>query len=134
MGIYDNIWQLSLFSLQTSGHMDTPHSEGQADIDRALRESEARLRSLIESAVDGIITIDEQGTVETFNPAAERLFGYQASEVIGSNVKMLMPSPDHEQHDTYLAHYRQTGQAKIIGIGRQVVGKRKGGRTFPLHL
>src|SRR5437016_465061 len=134
MGIYDNIWQLLLFSLQTSGHMDTPHSEGQADIDPALRESEARLRSIIESAVDGIITIDEQGTVQAFNPAAERLFGYGANEVLGRNVKMLMPSPDREQHDAYLERYLTTGKQKIIGIGREVVALRKDGSTFLLHL
>jgi two-component system sensor kinase FixL len=104
------------------------------EVETALRRSEARLRSIVESAVEGIITIDEHGLVETFNPAAERLFGYGAGEVIGQNVKMLMPSPDHEQHDGYLGHYRETGEQRIIGVGRQVVGKRKDGSTFPLHL
>jgi PAS domain S-box-containing protein len=114
--------------------MDDSRPTAQGEIEAALRESEARLRSIVESAVEGIITINDRGIVETFNPAAERLFGYKAGEVIGHNVTMLMPSPDHEQHDGYLAHYRTTGERKIIGIGRQVVGKRKNGSTFPLHL
>jgi PAS domain S-box-containing protein len=106
----------------------------QAEIQTALRKSEERLRSIVESAVEGIVTIDERGTLETFNPAAERLFGYAASEVLGRNVSVLMPSPDQEHHDGYLAHYRNTGERKIIGTGRQVLGKRKNGSTFPLHL
>ena len=114
--------------------MDNPQLNTQNEIGAALRKSEARLRSIVESAVDAIITIDDRGSVQTFNPAAERLFGYRANEVVGRNVDMLMPSPDHEQHDTYLANYRNTGQAKIIGTGRQVLGKRKNGTTFPLHL
>jgi two-component system, LuxR family, sensor kinase FixL len=113
--------------------MDEPRP-AQTEIETALRQSEARLRSIVESAVEGIITMDDRGTVESFNPAAERLFGYKASEVVGQNVKLLMPSPDHEQHDGYLARYRATGERRIIGIGRQVDGKRKNGSTFPLHL
>jgi two-component system sensor kinase FixL len=114
--------------------MDASEPAAQEQVEAALRKSEARLRSIVESAVEGIITIDDQGLVGSFNPAAERLFGYAATEVIGHNVKMLMPSPDHEQHDAYLAHYRATGEHRIIGIGRQVIGKRKNGSTFPLHL
>jgi PAS domain S-box-containing protein len=99
-----------------------------------LRESNERLRSIIDSAVDGIIVIDGRGTIEAFNRGAERLFGYPQSEVVGRNVSLLMPSPDHEQHDGYLARYLETGAATIIGIGREVTGRRRNGTTFPLHL
>jgi PAS domain S-box-containing protein len=99
-----------------------------------LGSSEARWKAIVESAVDGIIVIDAHGRVETFNPAAERLFGYPAQEVLGRNIAMLMPSPYREEHDTYLARYLATGRAKIIGIGREVEGRRKDGTTFPLHL
>jgi two-component system sensor kinase FixL len=100
----------------------------------ALRTSELRWRSVIDSAVDGIIVIDAKGRVEAFNRGAERLFGYRALEVIGRNVHMLMPSPYHEEHDGYLARYLTTGEQKIIGIGREVTGLRRDGTTFPLHL
>jgi PAS domain S-box-containing protein len=99
-----------------------------------LRDANERLRSIIDSAVDGIIVIDARGRIEAFNPGAERLFGYPASEAIGRNISMLMPSPDHERHDRYLAKYLETGTAQIIGVGRQVTGRRHDGTTFPLHL
>ncbi len=105
-----------------------------ADARQALAASEARMHALLEAAVDGIISIDERGTVQTINPAAERLFGYGADEVIGQNVKMLMPSPYREEHDGYLARYLATGEKKIIGIGREVVGLRKDGTMFPMDL
>jgi two-component system sensor kinase FixL len=105
-----------------------------ASLEGALGASEARWRAVVDSAVDGIIVIDAHGRVEAFNPAAERLFGYTASDVIGRNVDMLMPSPYHEEHDTYLARYLATGRAKIIGVGREVQGRRQDGSTFPLHL
>ncbi len=100
----------------------------------ALRDSAVRLRAILETAVEGIVTIDERGMIESFNPAAERIFGYRAAEVVGKNVSLLMPSPDREQHDAYIARYRRTGRAKIIGIGREVVGRRKNGAVFPMDL
>lgn len=99
-----------------------------------LRHAEERMRSVVDHVVDGIITIDERGNIESFNPAAEKLFGYQRGEVIGCNIKMLMPEPYHSQHDGYVANYLTSGHAKIIGIGREVVGKRKDGSTFPMDL
>jgi two-component system sensor kinase FixL len=99
-----------------------------------LQDLNARLRSIINSAVDGIIVIDGRGRIESFNPGAERLFGYTQVEVVGQNVSMLMPVPYREEHDGYIRHYQTTGNAKIIGIGREVKGQRKDGTTFPLHL
>jgi PAS domain S-box-containing protein len=101
---------------------------------RALQESEARAQAILETTVDGIITIDADGIVESFNPAAEDIFGYDAEEVIGENVKMLMPAPHHEQHDEYLRSYHETGRRNIIGVGREVTGRRKDGSTFPMDL
>ena len=100
----------------------------------ALSDSEARLRAILETAVEGIITIDERGVVESMNPAAERTFGYQASEVIGRSVNMLMPSPYREEHDHYMRNYLRTGRARIIGIGREVVAQRKDGSIFSIDL
>ena len=105
-----------------------------ARLEGELGASEARWRAVVDSAVDAIIVIDAHGRVEAFNPAAERLFGYGATEVCGRNVDMLMPSPYREEHDTYLSRYLATGRAKIIGIGRDVQGRRKDGSTFPLQL
>lgn len=99
-----------------------------------LKKAENRTSAILDNAVDAIITINEMGIVETFNPAAVNLFGYGANEVIGQNIKMLMPHKYSSEHDQYLANYRNTGVKKIIGIGREVEGQRKDGTQFPLHL
>ena len=96
--------------------------------------SDVLFRALIATAVDGIILIDEFGNIQVYNEACERMFGYRAEEVMGQNVKVLMPPPYHAEHDDYLAHYRETGERKIIGIGREVVGRRKNGTTFAMYL
>jgi two-component system sensor kinase FixL len=96
--------------------------------------AEARWRAIIDSAVDGIIVIDAKGRVESFNPAAQRLFGYGEPEVLGQNISMLMPSPYREEHDGYMTRYLTTGEQRIIGIGREVTGMRRDGSTFPIHL
>jgi two-component system sensor kinase FixL len=100
----------------------------------ALDDSEERLRAILETAVEGIITIDERGVIESMNPAAVKIFGYKPSEIIGKNVHLLMPSPHQEQHDAYIANYLSTGKARIIGIGREVSGRRKDGTVFPMDL
>lgn len=99
-----------------------------------LRGEVARNQSILATAVDGIITIDHQGNVHTYNQAAERMFGYLPEDVIGSNVNRLMPPPFHGAHDKYISNYLSTGDKKIIGTGREVVGKRQDGTTFPMHL
>jgi PAS domain S-box-containing protein len=100
----------------------------------ALRESERRLSAVIDNAVDGIITIDEAGRIEKFNPAAERMFGFVTDEVIGENVNILMPPPFCDEHDAYIERYLATGINKIIGIGREITGRRKDGTVFPMRL
>jgi PAS domain S-box-containing protein len=101
---------------------------------KALRESAARLKAVVETAVDGVILIDARGRVLMFNPACEKLFKFHAHEVIGQNVKMLMPAPYRAEHDGYLKNFRQTRVPKIIGVGREVTGQRKDGSTFPMDL
>ena len=116
------------------GQENVSRTRALADTESALRLSEAQLRSVLETVPDAIIVIDVHGLIESFSPAAERLFGYRAGEVMGRNVSMLMPSPYREQHDGYLERYLRTGERRIIGIGRVVVGQRADGSTFPMEL
>ncbi len=106
--------------------------DAHADVDVA--ESAARSRSILDAAVDGIIAIDETGVIESVNPATTSMFGYTPAELVGRNVRVLMPSPDREQHDGYLRRYLDTGEARIIGIGREVLGQRRDGTVFPIDL
>ncbi len=99
-----------------------------------LQLSESLLNAIMDSAVDAIIVIDSHGTVQTVNPATQRLFGYAPEQGIGQNVQMLMPPPFREEHDSYISNYLESGTAKIIGIGREVVGRRQDGSVFPIHL
>jgi PAS domain S-box-containing protein len=103
-------------------------------VEEALRDSEERTRTIVETAVEGIVSIDELGTIESLNPSAGRMFGYEPGELVGRNVRVLMPPPFREEHDAYLRRYCETGERRIIGIGREVVGLRKGGEQFPLHI
>jgi len=119
--------------------MPTPsHAEAMGQrlsgMEEALQEREVYLRSIVEMAVDGIVVSDARGLIEMCNPAIERLFGYTPAELIGQNIGILMPSPDHEAHDAYLARYLHTGEKRIIGIGREVMGQHKDGTRIPLHL
>ncbi|CAA7621250.1 putative Sensory transduction histidine kinase [Magnetospirillum sp. LM-5] len=102
--------------------------------DLALQESVNWLRGIMDTVVDGIITIDDTATVLSYNQAAARIFGYNPDEVVGRNVSMLMPEPYRAEHDGYMARYRRTGEARVIGIGREVHGQRKDGSSFPLEL
>jgi two-component system sensor kinase FixL len=108
-----------------------------AEMQRAqydLQQREALVRAILDTVPDALIVIDERGTIRSFSAAAERMFGYASAEVAGSNVSVLMPAPYREQHDGYLARYLATGERRIIGIGRVVVGQRKDGSTFPIEL
>lgn len=97
-------------------------------------EIASRLQAVLDTAVDGIVTIDAAGKIESFNKACERIFGYQADEVIGKSVNVLMPQPYQSEHDAYLSRYQETREAQIIGIGREVQGRRADGSLFPLDL
>jgi PAS domain S-box-containing protein len=100
----------------------------------ALAESEATLKGIVETAVDAIVVIDDRGTIRSVNPAFERIFGYAAGEAVGENVKLLMPSPQRDDHDEFLARYMKDGVKKIIGIGREVTARRKDGSLFQVDL
>jgi two-component system sensor kinase FixL len=104
------------------------------NVPRTREETEAHLRSILATVPDAMVVIDEHANILSFSAAAERMFGYSESEVLGQNVKLLMPSPDRERHDGYLKHYRSTGERKIIGIGRLTNARHREGRTFPIEL
>src|SRR5262245_6095112 len=101
---------------------------------RAALAREAHLKSILDTVPDAMVVIDERGIMQSFSTAAQRLFGYSATDVVGKNVKLLMPSPYREAHDGYVERYLRTGERRIIGIGRVVVGERKDGSTFPMEL
>jgi len=99
-----------------------------------MPQHDAWVRTIIDTVVDGIVIIDDLGTIRVFNEGCQRLFGYTPDEVIGQNVRMLMPPPYTEQHDGYLRHYRETAEKRIIGSGRNVQGRRRDGSIFPMYL
>ena len=112
-------------------------ARAQADVgamELARREREAHLQSILDTVPDAMVVIDEHGAIQSFSAAAERLFGWTAAEALGLNIKMMMPSPYREGHDGYLDRYLRTDEARVIGIGRLVVGERKSGSTFPMEL
>ncbi|HYD31477.1 MAG TPA: ATP-binding protein [Azospirillaceae bacterium] len=108
--------------------------EREAHVQRELAAASARIAGILASMVDAVITIDDQGIIETFNRAAEQLFGHIADEVVGSNISILMPEPFRGEHDRYIADYQRTGKASVIGRGREVAAVRKDGTTFPAFL
>ncbi len=118
-------------------HMSARLEETYARLMRSLgdlTESEAKMRAILQEAVDGIITIDTKGRIESFNPAAERIFGYTAREIIGQDVNMLMSEPNRSNHQEYIDKYLNTGEARVIGIGRELAGRHKNGTPIPLDL
>ncbi|MFA6411498.1 MAG: PAS domain S-box protein [Syntrophales bacterium] len=106
----------------------------QKQVEDELVESRERMKSVIDTIVEGVVAIDENGIVDLFNPAAERIFGYEAAEIIGQKVNLLMPEPYRTRHDECLRHYLQTGERRVIGVGRKVSGQRKDGSIIPLSL
>lgn len=104
------------------------------EAEHAILERETRITAILETAVDGIVTINEQGIIETFNPAAEKIFGYAAREILGKNVSVLMSSADRDAHDGHIAHYLQTGSPTVLGKRREVIGQRANGTLFPMQL
>ena len=104
------------------------------DLLQRLEYSQKRTQNIVEHAVDGLIVIDENGTIESFNPACESIFGYAPGDVLGRNISMLMPNSDRRQHDSYMRNYKETGERKIIGVGRLLKARKKNGMIFPIEL
>ena len=104
------------------------------EVEDALKDSEARSRAVLDSTLDAVITANDEGAIESVNPATERLFGYKASELIGRNVNILMPEPNRSRHHSYMRRYLETGEPKVIGIGRETTALRKDGSRFPIDL
>ncbi len=111
-----------------------PPRHNALDYGELMPQSNALLRAILNAEVDGIVTIDERGLIESCNQSVEKLFGYSAAELIGHNVKLLMPPPYREEHDSHLQNYLETGHKKIIDIGREVLGRRKDGSVFPVFV
>jgi PAS domain S-box-containing protein len=134
--LWDGRWvAISVYRTADGGHLRILReitNRKQAEL--ALKESLTWVRGIMDTVVDGIVTIDDTATVLSFNPAAARIFGYQPDEVVGRNVQMLMPEPFRAEHDSYVSRYVATREARVIGIGRQVKGLRKDGTVFPLEL
>jgi len=116
-----------------AGHLRRSRKQ-KGNSEAALHDREARLRAILDTAVEGIITIDEQGIIESANRAAQDIFGYTEAQLAGKNISVLMPQPHRAAHDGYISNYRHSGHAKIIGIGREVTGLHKNGSTFPMDL
>lgn len=117
--------------------MESRYLDQMDDLDplpRTREDTESHLRSILATVPDGMVVIDEEGRILSFSAAAERMFGYAESQVLGENVMLLMPSPDRERHDGYLRHYMDTGERKIIGIGRLTNARHRDGNTFPIEL
>ncbi len=117
-----------------AGHESTGLMNERAKTSSSEADQDVLFHTLIGTAADGIMVIDEVGRVRVYNKACEVLFGYEPGEVIGQNVKMLMPEPYRAEHDGYIDRYKKTGEKRVIGIGREVVGRRKDGSTFPMYL
>ncbi|NFV80526.1 PAS domain S-box protein [Magnetospirillum aberrantis] len=134
--LWDGRWvAVSVYRTADGGHLRILRDvTSRRQAEASLQEGLNWLRGIMDTVVDGIVTIDDSGSVLSYNPAAERIFGYDATEVVGRNVSMLMPEPFRSAHDGYLKHYAETGEAHVVGIGRQVRGLRKNGETFPLDL
>jgi PAS domain S-box-containing protein len=134
--LWDGRWvSISVYRTADGGHLRILRDvTAPKQTEASLKESVAWLRGIMDTVVDGIVTIDDAGTVLSYNPAAARIFGYEATEVVGRNVSMLMPEPHRSEHDRYLRRYVETGDAHVVGIGRQVKGRRKSGQLFPLDL
>jgi len=103
-------------------------------MNETVSKPSTELDAILDTIVDGVIVIDSMGSILKYNPACQNIFGYEASEVVGKNVKCLMPKPYQKEHDGYIANYKSSGEAKIIGLGREVKGRRKDGQVFPMYL